>query len=193
MMDPTNGKTARNHVLPGPMREQRGGEENAGFDEILLSPDRLARLVDNNDIDMNHLNIYHQHHHQGGPTEHIHYISSDEDHNKGKIQRVLPALEDENILKSNNNSDLEVEEEQKQRELPPVKLQKVRSEDLSWLDTIIYNNTTTTTTTTTTTPPTVKQQRGDSVRSDKKSGCLLKRGDSCFTLRGSVLTVFLQW
>ena len=161
-MDPSKGKTARTHVLPGSMREQRGGEENAGFDEILLSPDRLARLVDTNARDMNNLKISHRH--QGVPIDHN---GSDEAHHQGKIQRVLPAMEDENILKSSNDSDLEVEEEQKQKgKLPPVRLQRVRSEDLSWLDTIIYNNTTTTATTT----PTVKQQRGNQyVRSDKDS------------------------
>lgn len=149
MMNPSNGKTARNQVLPGPIREQRDCAMNAGFDEILLSPGRLAGLVDSKDIDMNHLNIYHNH--QEGP---------DEDYNKGKIQRVLPALEE-----SNNDSDLEVEEEQEEKgKLPPVKLQKVLSEDLSWLDTIIYPTTTTPTTT-------VKQQDhpDHSVRCDKES------------------------
>ena len=156
-MDPSKGKTARTHVLPGSMREQSGGEENAGFDEILLSPDRLAGLVDTNARDVNNLKISHRH--QREATD---YNGSDEAHHQGKIQRVLPAMEDENILKSSNDS-LEVEEEQKQKgKLPPVRLQRVRSEDLSWLDTIIY----------TTTTPTVKQQRGDSVRSDEESGCL---------------------
>ena len=148
MMEPTNGKTARNHVLPGAMREQRGCGGYVGFDEILLSPDRLSRVLYNNDIVVNHLNTYQQ------GTEHR---TSDEDSKRGKILRVLPAADQENILKSNNNdSDQEAGEEQ-----PPVKLEKVTSEDLSWLDTIRYNTT-----------PTVKQQRGDSVRSDKESGCL---------------------
>ena len=146
MMEPANRKTVRNHVLPGPIREKRCCEENAGFDEILLSPDRLGTggLVDNNDVDMSHLTIYQQ----ADQTE--------EDNNQGKIQRVLPVRDDENILKSNNDSDLGTEDEQKQEgKLSAVKLQKVLSEDLSWLDTIIY---------TTTNTPTVK--RGDhSVRS----------------------------
>ena len=142
-MKPTNRKTARNHVLPLPMRDREGCEENVGFDEILLSPNRLSRLLYNNDLVLPHLNIGQQ----GELTE---------GNNLGKIQRVSPALDQENILRSNNDSDIEVGEEQDQgRKLPPpVKLQKVRSED-----TIIYNTT-----------PTVKQQRGDhSVRSDKES------------------------
>ena len=148
-MKPTNRKTARNHVLPLPMREQGSCEENVVFDEILLSPNRLSRLLYNNDLVLPHLNIGQQ----GELTE--------EENNLGKIQRVSPALDQENILRSNNESDIEVGEEQDQgRKLPPpVKLQKVRSEDLSWLDTIIYDTT-----------PTVKQQRGNQyVRSDKDS------------------------
>ena len=138
MMQPTNWKTARDHVLPGAMRERRGCGGIVGFDEILLSPDRLSRVLSNNNIVVSHLNIYQQ------GTQHR---TSDED---CRILRVLPAADLENILKSNNSdSDLEAGEEQ-----PPVKLQKVRSED-----TIIFNTT-----------PTVKQQRGDhSVRSDKES------------------------
>ena len=151
-MKPTNSKTARNHVLPLPMREQGSCEENVGFDEILLSPNRLSRLLYNNDLVLPHLNIGQQ----GELTE--------EENNLGKIKRVSPALDQENILRS--NSDLEVGEEQDEgRKLPPAKLQKVRSEDLSWLDTIIYDTAPTTTTT-----PTVKQQRGNQyVRSDKDS------------------------
>ena len=155
-MEPTNGKTARKHVLPGAMREQRGCGGYVGFDEILLSPDRLSRVLYNNDIVVNHLNTYQQ------ETQNR---TSDEDSKRGKMLRVLPAADLENILKSNNSdSDREAGEEQ-----PPVKLvQKVTSEDLSWLDTII--DTAASTATTPSTQTTVKQQRGDhSVRSDKKS------------------------
>ena len=154
-MKPTNRKTARNHVLPLPMRDREGCEENVGFDEILLSPNRLSQLLYNNDLVLPHLNIGQQ----GGLTE--------GGNNLGKIQRVSPALDQENILRSNNDSDIEVGEEQDQgRKLPPpVKLQKVRSEDLRWLDTIIYDTAPTTTATLT-----VKQQRGNQyVRSDKDS------------------------
>ena len=91
MMEPTNGKTARNHVLPGAMREQRGCGGYVGFDEILLSPDRLSRVLYNNDIVVNHLNTYQQ------GTQHR---TSDADSNRGKILRVLPAADQKNILKS---------------------------------------------------------------------------------------------
>ena len=130
MMKPTNGKTARNHVLPEPRREQRGSEDNAGFDEILLSPHRLTEPS-----------------HQGG-------LNSPEDKQRRKIQRVRPARDEENSLKSNSDCGLEGGDEQNQLgKLPPVKLQRVLSEDLSWLDTIIHSTS-------------VKQQQGDnSVRS----------------------------
>ena len=141
MMKPTNGKTARNHVLPEPRREKRGSEDNAGFDEILLSPHRLTELSHRGALSTEHLN-------------------SPEDKQRRKIQRVRPARDEENSLKSNSDCGLEGGDEQNQLgKLPPVKLQRVLSEDLSWLDTIIHSTNT----------ASVKQQQGDnSVRSDSK-------------------------
>ena len=137
MMKPTNGKTARNHVLPEPRREKRGSEDNAGFDEILLSPHRLTELSHQGALSTKHLN-------------------SPEDKQRRKIQRVLP-------MPVQSNSDCGVEggnEQDTLGKLTPVKLGRVLSEDLSWLDTIIHSTNT----------ASVKQQHGDnSFRSDSKS------------------------
>ena len=54
-----------------------------------------------------------------------------------KIQKVLPAIEQADI--DEEKSELN-EVATKKNKLPPVTLQKVQSEDLSWLDTIIKHN-----------------------------------------------------
>ena len=129
--------------------------ENNGFDqqthdEILLDPDKLAKLLYNEDdnhfkedtklvrdnVDVPKDNDLRTDGMYTSIRDSDDYESLTSDLTN-KIQKVLPAIEQAVI--DEEKAELN-EVATNKNKLPPVTLQKVQSEDLSWLDTIIKHN-----------------------------------------------------
>ena len=127
------------------------GVAAVGCDELLLDPEKLARL------------LYEDEHggesRDGGDGEMYRYISvvggsqsvsrsrdlNLTDESDIHVRKVLPApnTDENNFINDSNEKSEKLEEdkiEKPEAKLPPVRLQKVQSEDLSWLDSIIKHN-----------------------------------------------------
>ena len=125
--------------------EHERGALNLGCEELLLDPDQLSRLLYEDDRDRQR------------PSRQREVEASDysEQNNKDErviqVRSVLPAPSTEDNTNDNDNEidndddndnhvTTERPEEEIEAKLPPVRLHKVQSEDLTWLDTIIKHN-----------------------------------------------------
>ena len=134
-------------------RDHERGELNLGCEELLLDPDQLSRLLYEDDRDRK-------------PSRESQRDVGASDNDKNKEERVIqvrsvlpdPNNEDnDNIVTNHNHNNNDVtnenvndndvtnervkeEEVKTEAKLPPVRLHKVQSEDLTWLDTIIKHN-----------------------------------------------------
>ena len=127
-------------------RNPEQGELNLGCDELLLDPDKLSRLLYEDDQGERHYgreeedrDMY-RHIRDSDRTESTFSDLNNEEERVIHVRKVLPAPNSE------DNNVATAEEEDVDREtdtggrLPPVRLHKVQSEDLTWLDTIIKHN-----------------------------------------------------
>ena len=115
------------------------GELNLGCEELLLDPDQLSRLLYEDD------RVRQSQSRDVGDSE-------NKDERVIQVRSVLPAPNIEDIDNNSTNdvtnenvNDNDVtnersEEKETEAKLPPVRLHKVQSEDLTWLDTIIKHN-----------------------------------------------------
>ena len=127
--------------------EERGAL-NLGCDEILLDPDKLSRLLYEDEQEEKHHSRESQDkgdmYRHTRDTDHSESTFSDLNNDESVIQvrNVLPApgSEDKFVAKAQRIDEEEKGEEKIGAKLPPVRLHKVQSEDLAWLDTIIKHN-----------------------------------------------------
>ena len=130
-------------------RNPEQGALNLGCDELLLDPDKLSRLLYEDEQGERHRgreeedrDMY-RHIRDSDRTESNFSDLNNEDERVIHVRKVLPAPNSEgnNVIAAER-----LEEEKVDREtetgarLPPVRLHKVQSEDLTWLDTIIKHN-----------------------------------------------------
>ena len=117
--------------------EDKIGIDNLSCDEIILDPDKLSRL------------LYRDINDDGNgdgqdDVEEMRYFDSlgSYDDCENKIQMVLPAERNDHTDKSVSTplSSSGQRDDRNEKKLPPVRLQKVSSDDLSWLDTVIKHN-----------------------------------------------------
>ena len=127
--------------------EERGAL-NLGCDELLLDPDKLSRLLYEDEQEKRHQS-------KEGECGDMYRHTRDTDRSEStfsdlnndecviQVRSVLPApgSEDRDVAtvlrtEEEDNGD----EKEIGAKLPPVRLHKVQSEDLTWLDTIIKHN-----------------------------------------------------
>ena len=133
-------------------RNPEQGALNLGCDELLLDPDKLSRLLYEDDQGERHYgreeedrDMY-RHIRDSDRTESTFSDLNNDDERVIHVRKVLPApnSEDNNVTTSKERFEEEEKEGYRETEtgarLPPVRLHKVQSEDLTWLDTIIKHN-----------------------------------------------------
>ena len=127
-------------------RNPEQGALNLGCDELLLDPDKLSRLLYEDDQGERHhwreeedRDMY-RHIRDSDRTESTFSDLNNEEERVIHVRKVLPApnSEDNNVATA-EEEDVDRETDTGAR-LPPVRLHKVQSEDLTWLDTIIKHN-----------------------------------------------------
>ena len=133
-------------------RNPEQGALNLGCDELLLDPDKLSRLLYEDEQGERHLSRegedgdMYRHIRDSDRTEANFSDLNNEAERVIHVRKVLPApnSEDNNVTTSKERFDEEEKEGDRGTEagarLPPVRLHKVQSEDLTWLDTIIKHN-----------------------------------------------------
>ena len=113
------------------------GQDNLACDEVILDPDKLAKLLyDTNDGygSINSEIVNEDMYKDVKDSDDYDSITSYIAKNVGSLRHVAPIDEDK------AQDDCDNDDSDNNRRLPPVQLQKVQSEDLTWLDTIIKHN-----------------------------------------------------
>ena len=130
--------------------EERGAL-NLGCDELLLDPDKLSRLLYEDEQEKRHQSKegecgdMYRHTRDTDRSEST-FSDMNNDESVIQVRNVLPApgSEDkdaETVLRTEEEYNRDRDEEEIiEAKLPPVRLHKVQSEDLTWLDTIIKHN-----------------------------------------------------
>ena len=135
---------------------ENNGFDNQSHDEILLDPDKLAKILyseDNSYFNEENKSVAHDEDYAkngDNPSDGMYTCVRDSDDYESltsdltnKIHKVLPATDQGDIDEETDEKHLYSIREAaaaNRYKLPPVTLQKVQSEDLSWLDTIIKHN-----------------------------------------------------
>ena len=129
------------------MAHEERGEDNLACDEVILDPDKLAKLLyDSQDgdadtsLNTNIINnvIREDMYKDVRDSDDYDSITSYIARNVSSLRHVTPV--DEEPVKDDCDNNKDDDSNDTRRRLPPVQLQKVQSEDLSWLDTIIKHN-----------------------------------------------------
>ena len=132
-------------------RNPEHGALNLGCDELLLDPDKLSRLLYEDEQGEKHHgresfegengDMY-RHIRDSDRTESNFSDLNNEEERVIHVRKVLPApnSEDNNVTTAKERFEEEEKSDETGARLPPVRLHKVQSEDLTWLDTIIKHN-----------------------------------------------------